>query len=89
MFIQNQDGSWADDDTATEVLRAMRNTTSTIDCQGLYDQMILQGSAGIQGSDDWEAQVYNEIQSRNLLWADVAQAYWRGWIASMNNICRQ
>ena len=89
MFVQNQDGSWADDDTATEVLRAMRNTTSTVDCQGLYDHVILQGSSGFQDRDEWGAQVYNEIQNRKSLWADVAQAYWRAWIASMNNICRQ
>ena len=88
MFVQNKDGSWADDDTATEVLRAMRNTTSTVDCQGLYEHMMLQGSSDIQDGDDWEAQVYNELQTRKSLWAEIAQAYWSGWIAYMNNICR-
>ena len=89
MFVQNRDGSWADDDTAIEVLKAIRDTKSTVDCGGLYEQIILKGSSGNQNRDEWETQVYNELQNRKSLWAETAQAYWKGWIAYMNNICRR
>ena len=89
MFVQNKDGSWADDDTATEVLRAMRNTQFTVDCQGLYEHIIFKASPGIQAKDCWESQVFEEIRNRKSLWAETAQAYWKGWIAYMNNICRR
>ena len=84
MFVQNNDGSRADDDTAAEVLKAMRDTTATINCKGLYEHIILQGSSG----NDWQRQVYNDLQNRRSLWAGTAQLYWKGWIAYMDNICR-
>ena len=84
MFVQNNDGSRADDDTAAEVLKAMRDTTATINCKGLYEHIILKGSSG----NDWQTQVYNDLQNRKSLWAGTAQLYWKGWIAYMDNICR-
>ena len=89
MFVQNKDSSWADDDTATEVLKAIRDTISTVDCRGLYEHIILKGSSGNPDRDDWETQVYNELQNRHSLWAETAQLYWKGWMAYMNNICRR
>lgn len=89
MFVRNEDGSWADEDTATEVLKAIRDTKSTVDCRGLCHHIVMKGSSGNQDKDDWETQVYNDLEKRTLLWAETAQAYWKGWIASMDNICRR
>ena len=89
MFVQNNDGSRADDDTAAEVLKAIRGTIITINCGGLYEHIILKVSSENQDRDDWEMQVYNDLQNRKSLWAATAQLYWKGWIAYMNNICRR
>ena len=89
MFVQNNDGSRADDDTAAEVLKAIRGTMVTINCGGLYEHIILKVSSENQDRDDWEMQVYNDLQNRKSLWAATAQSYWKGWIAYMNNICRR
>ena len=88
MFVQNNDGSRADDDTAAEVLKAIRDTEATVNCGGLYEHIIMRGSSGNQDRDDWETQVYNDLQNRKSLWAASAQFYWNGWIAYMDNICR-
>ena len=88
MFVQNNDGSRADDDTAAEVLKAIRDTEATVSCRGLYEHIIMKESSGDQDRDDWETQVYNDLQNRKSLWAATAQLYWKGWIAYMDNICR-
>ena len=88
MFLQNNDGSRADDDTAGEVLKAIRDTEVTVNCGGLYEHIVIKGSSGDHDRDDWEIQVYNDLQNRKSLWAGTAQLYWKGWIAYMDNICR-
>ena len=88
MFVQNNDGSRADDDTAAEVLKAIRDTKAPVDCGGIYEHIILKGSSGDKDKDDWEMQIYNDLQNRRSLWAGTAQLYWKGWIAYMDNICR-
>ena len=89
MFVQNNDGSQADDDTAAEVLKAIRGTVVTIDCGGLYEHIFLKVTTGSPDKDDWEMQVHNDLQNRESLWAATAQLYWKGWIACMNNISRR
>lgn len=86
MFVQNNDGTRADDDTAAEVVKAMRNTMATVNCGGLYEHIIVKGSSG--NRDDWQTRVYNDLQNRKSLWAGTGQLYWKGWIAYMDNICR-
>lgn len=88
LFVLNKDGSRADLDTAAEVLKAIRDTEATIECGGLYEHILTNGSSGDQDRDDWETKVCNDLQKRKSVWAAAAQLYWKGWIANMDNICR-
>ena len=89
MFVKNTDGSFVDDNTAAEVLKAMRDHRSAVDCRGVHRKIVLKGPLGNQDKDGWATQVYNDIQNRSKVWSSAAQLYWWAWMAQMNDICRR